>query len=74
MPWCDTCSEYRTPNSLAEHGQCEQCGNDVAATAEDSSSARSVGQSAPWHFWLVVVALGIYLLWRLIDGITLLVT
>jgi len=29
--------------------------------------AATVGQSAPWHFWLVVVALAGYLIWRFVD-------
>lgn len=31
--------------------------------------AATVGQSAPWHFWIVVVALAAYLIWRFIDFI-----
>ena len=29
--------------------------------------AATVGQSAPWHFWLVVVALAAYMLWRFVS-------
>ena len=34
---------------------------------EVTEEAATVGQSAPWHFWLVVVALAAYLLWRFVD-------
>jgi hypothetical protein len=27
------------------------------------------GRTAPWHFWLMVAALTIYLGWRLVQGI-----
>ncbi len=69
MPWCDACSEYRSPNSLGGDGTCATCGTFVAAHEDVAVEARAVGESAPWHFWIVVVALAAYLLWRLIDGI-----
>lgn len=36
-------------------------------------AAPTVGQSAPWHFWLVVVALAGYLIWRFVDFIAWLI-
>jgi hypothetical protein len=65
MPWCDECSEYYAPAVLAD-GACPTCGGPV----EDGHAHESqpmVGKSAPWHFWLVVVLLAAYLLWRLVD-------
>jgi len=34
----------------------------------------TVGKSAPWHFWLLVVALAGYLAWRVVDFIISLVS
>ncbi len=37
--------------------------------ADDSEAGgeRTVGESAPWHFWIVVVALVAYIGWRIVD-------
>jgi len=67
MPWCDLCSQYHAPSALNEEQNCPDCGGPVEAAATDED--RTVGQSAPWHFWVVVAALAGYLLWRVIDGI-----
>ncbi len=68
MAWCDPCSIYHAPTALDE-GKCPDCGEHVSSqddppTVEDE---RTVGQSAPWHFWIVVVALVAYIVWRIID-------
>ncbi len=72
MPWCDSCSAYHAPTAL-DGGSCPQCGgavtNDSAHGQDAADEEKTVGQSAPWHFWIVVVALAAYLLWRLVVGI-----
>ena len=67
MPWCDSCDEYRTPNSLNSDGECSECGS----TVDDADMKRATAptEKVPWHFWLMVVALVAYLGWRLVDGI-----
>ena len=67
--WCDTCSAYR-PNAGSD-SVCETCGDVVAPapTSDQGHEERTVGQSAPWHFWVVVVALAAYLLWRAVVGV-----
>ena len=65
MPWCDSCSSHHEASSEVVTGVCPACG--AVLTAEDDTE-RTVGQSAPWHFWIVVVALAGYLLWRLVEG------
>jgi hypothetical protein len=65
MPWCDTCDAYRAPTALNEEGSCAVCSEPV-----DRSDARTSTQAkAPWHFWLMVAALVLYLGWRLIEGV-----
>ncbi len=56
--WCDHCSAYREGEIT-----CAQCGH------EFSGEGPAPTESAPWHFWLVVIALAGYLLWRLIQGV-----
>ncbi|MBK7166110.1 MAG: hypothetical protein IPH81_12750 [Candidatus Microthrix sp.] len=34
-----------------------------------SGSGQDDSRTAPWHFWLMVAALTIYLGWRLVQGI-----
>jgi len=61
--WCDACNAYRAVDD--ESGSaCPECAADLSATEEGR-----VGDSAPWHFWLVVIALALYLGWRLIQGV-----
>jgi hypothetical protein len=60
MPWCEPCSRFLTPTSLREDGGCPTCGTRLA---EGRAPAK-----IPWHFWLLVGALGIYLGWRVIQG------
>lgn len=61
MPWCETCSRFYNPNSVAPDGSCVACGARIGEppTAEQSR--------VPWHFWVLVVALVVYLGWRLVQ-------
>ena len=64
MPWCDSCDAYRAPTALTAEGSCNVCSEPV-----DTSDAKELTQAkAPWHFWLMVAALVLYLGWRLIEG------
>ncbi len=42
-------------------GSCPSCGRPIA---EPPTSSR-----APWHFWILVLALVVYLGWRAIQGV-----
>jgi hypothetical protein len=63
VPWCETCSRFYNPNSVAPDGTCVKCG------AHIGEAPVAVDSKVPWHFWLLVIALVIYLGWRLIQGI-----
>ncbi len=64
MPWCDSCDAYRAPTVLTENGHCSTCDSEV-----DVSDVKVTAPTkAPWHFWLMVIALVLYLGWRLIEG------
>ncbi len=65
MPWCETCSRFYNPSALAADGTCKTCGQFIAEPPEDGEDNAKV----PWHFWLLVVALVLYLGWRLVQTI-----
>lgn len=67
MPWCDGCDRFYNPGSLASDGTCRQCGAFIASPddePDDTGSGR-----APWHFYLLLAALVVYLGYRLLQGI-----
>lgn len=66
MPWCEDCARFYNPNTLTEAGDCPE-GHHVADPAEDDDAEEAV--KVPWHFKLMLVALVIYLGWRLVQGI-----
>ena len=70
MPWCETCDRFYNPKSLAPDGTCMTCGRFIA----DEADAPEEDAKAPWHFWVLVVALVIYLGYRLIQLIVWLAT
>jgi hypothetical protein len=65
VPWCDTCDKYLAPNTVDTDGTCPTCHDEVDAA--DTKVEVQDGK-APWHFWIVVVALVAYLGWRLIEA------
>ena len=76
MPWCEECAKYWTPSAMNEDGTCPSCGRAVTAqqpiTAKNLNLHRlAAGESgdeadmkAPWHFKLLMVMLGAYLVYR----------
>jgi hypothetical protein len=82
VPWCDDCARFWSPNSVAEDGTCPTCGRSLDAprpahgpigTAADDPTAGmgpdEIDTRVPWHFWVMVAALCIYLGWRLVQGV-----
>ena len=79
MPWCHDCDRFYTPSTLTATGDCPS-GHHVAdpgdapsivqsdAPGRDETEPRAVPR-APWHFWVLVAAVVIYLGWRLIQGV-----
>lgn len=65
MPWCDTCDCYLVPNALASNGRCRTCESEVDLSDLKVAEA----YRAPWHFWLMVGALVLYLGWRLLQAV-----
>lgn len=69
MPWCETCDRFYNPSSLAPDGTCSKCGRFIADPADEGDEEAKV----PWHFWVLVAALVLYLGWRLAEFIAWLV-
>lgn len=77
MPWCDSCTRFYTPSTLSSAGDCPE-GHNVAdpteglpgQVLEDAQPVEKV--KAPWHFWVLVGAIVVYLGWRVIQGVALL--
>ena len=61
MPWCEDCSKFWNPPSMGSGGECPSCGRVIA---EVDGAPR-----APWHFKLLLVAVGAYLAFRAWQGV-----
>jgi len=61
VPFCDDCSKFWNPNSLPPDGTCPSCGRLIADAPPP--------QKIPWHFWLLLIAAGVYLGYRAIQGV-----
>ena len=74
MPWCEDCSKFYTPSTLTPEGDCPS-GHHVAdpetAITQSMADPRDDEHTSkvPWHFWLLLAAVVIYLGWRLVQGI-----
>lgn len=76
VPTCEPCGTFYNPNSLPADGTCPKCGNPVT-TGEHAHRVSEPEESqpehkVPWHFWVGVIAVTLYLGWRLLQGILLL--
>ncbi len=76
MPWCDDCARFWNPSSMADGGACPTCGRVIAAPVASATGGNGAPTDeeravprAPWHFRLMLVALTIYLSWRLVQGV-----
>jgi len=69
MPWCEPCARFYNPNTLDAEGDCPD-GHHVVDPGKPDGDIPKV----PWHFWLMLAALALYLGWRLIQGVAWLFT
>ena len=82
MAWCRSCERYLTPATLTAEGACPGCGAEVQHPAEHSTpdagpadaQAEVAAERIPWHFWLLLAAAAVYLGWRAVQGVALLLT
>ncbi len=72
MPWCEDCAKYLTPTSVRDDGTCPTCGREVGEVREVERPAEDVvaDEGTPWHFKLLIGAVGAYLLWRTVQMIS----
>jgi hypothetical protein len=63
--WCEPCGRYLSPNTVEPDGSCPSCGRQVDPAPE----ADHIGRKVPWHFWVVVALVVVYLGWRAVQGI-----
>jgi len=70
MPWCEQCDRFYNPNSMAPDGTCMKCGAFIATPADDADADDPEAKvRAPWHFYVLLVALVIYLGFRAVQGV-----
>jgi hypothetical protein len=84
VPWCTTCDRFLSPSTVLLDGTCPTCGRAVDAgrahvgTTLDGPTAPGSADDAavpvPWHLKLLLVALAIYLAYRLYQGAAWLIT
>jgi len=63
VPFCDPCDRFYNPNTLNADGTCPSCGRLLAEPPKKG------WRSVPWHFWLLMAALAVYLGWRAVQGV-----
>ena len=76
MPWCEDCDRFYTPSTLTTEGDCPE-GHHVADPDGDPHLVQSTAEpreeepepKVPWHFWLLLVSVVVYLGWRAWQGI-----
>jgi hypothetical protein len=65
---CPSCGRSVEPSAVATSDAAE--GAQHAAPAPvDAPPDDDAGVSAPWHFWVMVAGVVVYLGWRLVEGI-----
>ena len=82
MAWCRSCERYLTPATLTAEGACPSCGDEVQHPTEHATPdagpadapAEVAAERIPWHFWLLLAAAAVYLGWRAVQGVALLLT
>lgn len=68
MPWCERCDRFLNPNTVQADGTCPSCGRPVdAGAAAPEEPDEEVEVPVPWHFWVLVAGVVLYLGWRFIE-------
>jgi hypothetical protein len=79
VPWCDACDRFLSPSTVTVDGTCPSCGRVVDAghahpPKPDVPDAAADDEEEdlppiPWHLWLLLAALAVYLGYRAMQGI-----
>ena len=75
MPWCDACDRFLSPSTVRTDGTCPSCGrvvdpghaHEAKSTIDDEDDETPL--PIPWHLWLLLAALAVYLGYRAMQGI-----
>jgi hypothetical protein len=70
MPWCEGCQKFYSPNTLRPDGTCPE---DHAVADPEALTDAEPRKRAPWHFWLLLAALAVYLGWRFVQFVGFLI-
>lgn len=70
MPYCEPCQRYHTPSAMNADGTCPRCGEPIDTERVTESV---VDEATPWHFKLLVTAVVVYLGWRFVELVELVV-
>jgi DNA-directed RNA polymerase subunit RPC12/RpoP len=55
VPWCDDCSKFWNDQNLDADRKCPTCGRVLVAPRK----------GVPWHFKLMLLALAVYMVYRI---------
>jgi len=72
VPWCADCDRYLSVPTVRADGTCPRCGNPVESPLRvDASDEADTDErvALPWHLWLLLAALAVYLGFRFWQGI-----
>jgi hypothetical protein len=87
VPWCNECDRFLSPNTVRTDGTCPTChgavGEPQPAAVPTATAATEVTEPTepteddghspvPWHLWLLLAALVVYLGYRAFQGLELL--
>jgi len=77
VPYCAVCDRHLTPTSMRPDGSCPVCASVlplvrpqvVTERPDDQAEDQAPAEGAPWHFKVLLGALGLYLAWRGVQGV-----
>ena len=70
MPWCPACDRFLSPSTVRVDGSCPSCGRPVDRPADANGNPEQEKlPPLPWHFWLLMAAVALYLGWRAWQGV-----
>jgi hypothetical protein len=71
VPWCATCDRFLSPATVHADGTCPTCGRAIDAGGAHAPDADVDDEPPPlpWHLWLLLAALAVYLGYRAFQGL-----